>query len=133
MDPLTPNYFLLGTAASTLQSHQQADVDHRKCYARAQAYSDAIGSRWLEDYVPSLNRRSKWSNQSERELKTGDLVWTVEPSSPRGHYPHARVVKLNYGKDSVARSELKTATGVLVRPVVKLAPVLPTDDYPSFT
>ena len=56
LDALTPNHFLLGTAASTLPSHQQADVDHRKRYARAQAYSDAIWHRWLKDYVPSLNR-----------------------------------------------------------------------------
>ena len=134
LDALTPNHFLLGAATSTLPSHQHADADHRKRYARAQAYSDAIWSRWLQDYVPSFNRRSKWSNQSEREVKTGDLVWIVEPSSPRGHYPLARVVRLKYGKGSVGRSaELKTATGSLVRPVVKLAPVLPHDDSPHLT
>ena len=134
LDALAPNHFLLGAAASTLPSHQHADVDHRKRYARAQAYSDAIWSRWLKDYVPSFNRRSKWSNQSARELKTGDLVWIVEPSSPRGHYPLACVVRLKYGKSSVGRSaELETATGSLVRPVVKLAPVLPHDDSPNLT
>ena len=134
LDALTPNHFLLGTAGSTMPSHQRADVDHRKRYARAQAYSDAIWDRWLRDYVPSLNRRSKWSAQPDRDLKTGDLVWIVEPTSPRGHYPLARVVELNYGTDAVARSaELKTATGNLVRPVVKLAPVLPSPDSPNLT
>ena len=133
-DALTPNHFLLGTAGSTMPSHQRADVDHRKRYARAQTYSDAIWDRWLKDYVPSLNRRSKWSAQPDRDLKTGDLVWIVEPTSPRGHYPLARVVKLNYGTHAVARSaELKTATGNLVRPVVKLAPVLPSPDSPNLT
>ena len=132
LDALTPNHFLLGTASSTLPSHERADVDHRKRYARAQAYSDAIWDRWLKDYVPSLNRRTKWSAQSDRDLKTGDLVWIVEPTSPRGHYPLARVVKLNYGPDSVARSaELKTTTGNLVRPIVKLAPVLPPSVSPD--
>ena len=136
LDALTANHFLQpeGTAASTLPSHQQADIDHRKRYARAQAYSDAIWSRWLLNYVSSLNRRSKRSNKSERELETGDLVWSVEPSSPRGHYPLARVNRLNYGEDSVARSaELKTATGTLGRLVKKLAPVLQPDDYPNLT
>ena len=62
-------------------------------------------------------------------LKTGDLVWIVEPTSPRGHYPLARVLKLNYGNDSIARSaEVKTASGILTRPVVKLAPVLPSPE-----
>ena len=73
-----------------------------------------------------LNRRSKWSSHSNKDLKTGDLVWIVEPTSPRGYYPLARVVKLNFGTDAVARSaEVRTASGNLVRPVIKLAPVLP--------
>ena len=85
LDALTPNHFLLGTAGSVLPSHQRAEVDHRKRYVRAQAYSDAIWDRWLKEYVPSINRRSKWSSPSERQLKTEDLVWIVEPTSPRGH------------------------------------------------
>ena len=129
LDALTPNHFLLGCAGSVLPSHERAEVDHRKRYARAQAYSDAIWNRWLKEYVPSLNRRTKWSTQADRELKTGDLVWIIEPTSPRGHYPLARVVKLNFGGDAVARSaEVKTHTGSFVRPVVKLAPVLPSPD-----
>ena len=117
-----------------MPSHQRADVDHRKRYARAQAYSDAIWDRLLRDYVPSLNHCSNWSAQPVRDLKTGDLVWIVEPTSPRGHYPLARVVKLIYGTDAIARSaELKTATGNHVRPVVKLAPALPFPNSPNPT
>ena len=129
LDALTPNHFLLGTARSSLPSHSNYDFDHRKRYARAQAYSDAIWNRWLKEYVPTLNRRSKWHTQSDRLLKTGDLVWIVEPTSPRGYYPLARVVKLNFGSDAVARSaEVKTTSGNFVRLVVKLAPVLPSPD-----
>ena len=114
LDALTPNHFLLGSAGSVLPSHQRAEIDHRKRYVRAQAYSDTIWNRWLTEYVPSLNKRSKWSSQPERQLKTGDLVWIIEPTSPRGHYPLARIVKLNYGSDAVARSaELKTINGNL--------------------
>ena len=86
LDALTPNHFLVGSSGSKLPSHQQADVNHRKRYARAEAYSDTIWSRWLKEYVPTLNRRSKWSSHSNRDLNTGDLVWIVEPTSPRGHY-----------------------------------------------
>ena len=92
LDALTPNHFLLGTAGSSLPSHSNCDFDHRKRYARAQTYSDAIWNIWLKEYVPTLNRRSKWSSQSDRQLKTGDLVWIVEPTSPRGYYTLARVV-----------------------------------------
>ena len=123
---LTPNHFLLGTAGSSLPSHSNCDFDQRKRYARAQAYSDAIWNRWLKEYVPTSNRRSKWSSQSDRQLRTGDLVWIVEDTSPRGYYPLARVLKLNFGSNAVPRSgEVKTTSGNFVRPVVKLAPVLP--------
>ena len=104
LDDLTLIHFLLGTAGSVrLRWEPQAP--------------------WLKEYVPSLNKRSKWPNQPERQLNTGDLVWIIEPSSPRGHYPLARVTKLNFGSDAIARSaELNTNTGRFVRPVVKLSP-----------
>ena len=131
MDALTPNHFLIGTGGSSLPSHSNCDSDHRKRYARAQAYSDAIWTRWLKEYVPNLNRRAKWSAQSDKQLKTGDLVWIVEATSPRGYYPLARIVKLHFGSGAVARSaEVRTTSENLVRPVVKLAPVLPSP-YPT--
>ena len=77
LDALTPNYFLLETAGSTMPSHQRADVDHRKRYARAQAYSDGIWDRWLRDYVPSLDRCSKSTTEPDRDLKTGYFFWNI--------------------------------------------------------
>ena len=121
VDALTPNHFLLGTASSTLPSHFRPEIDHRKRYVRAQAYLE----RWLKEYVPHLNRRSERFQASDRHLKTGNLVWLVEPTAPRGHHTLGRVVKLNHGTDAIARSaEVKTSTGNFARPVVKLAPVL---------
>ena len=89
-----------------------------------------ISSKFNPPSAP--NKRSKWPSQPERQLKTGDLVWIIEPSSPRGHYPLARVTKLNFGSDAIARpAELKTITGRLVRPVVKRFPVLPLHEVVS--
>ena len=130
VDALTPSHFLLGTASSTLPSHFRPEIEYQKRYVRAQAYSDATWNSWLKEYVPHLNCRSKWFQSIDRHLKTGDLVWLVEPTAPRGHYPLGRVVKLNYSTDAIARSaEVKTSTGNVVRPVVKLAPALPS--FPS--
>ena len=129
LDALTPNHFFLGTGGLSLPSHSNCDFDHSKRYARAQAYSDAICNRWLKKYVPTLNRRSKLCTQTNRQWKTGELVWIVEPTNPRGCYPLARVINLHFGSDAVARSaEVKTTPGNLVRSVVKLAPVLPSPD-----
>ena len=124
---LTPNHFLLGNQARSLPSIIGVDeFDHRKRYARAQSYANAIWSRWIKEYVPALNRRSKWQTPAELDLKTGDLVWVVEETNPRGYYPTARITELRYGSDSVARSAvLRTSSGSLVRPLVKLVPILP--------
>lgn len=125
-EALTPNHFLLGYRSPTFPSLSYEETfDHRKRYARAQSYANTIWSRWLKDYMPTLNKRSKWHAHPEHDLKTGDLVWVVDPDNPRGHYPLARIIKLNYGKDSCARSALiKTSSGEYTRPTVKLAPVL---------
>ena len=63
-------------------------------------------------------------------LKPGDLVWIVESTTPKGYYLLARVVKMNFSSDAIARSaEVRTASGNTIRPVVKLAPVLPVSDF----
>ena len=78
----------------------------------------------MKDYVPSLHKRGNWNKHSDVGLKAGDLVWVVDSTNPRGCYPLARITSLRYGADSVSCSaELRTSTGSLVRPLVKLAPV----------
>ena len=121
---LTPNQFLLGDQACSRPSIIDVDeFDHRKRYARAQSYANAIWSRWIKGYVPALNRRSKWQTPAEQQLKTGDLVWVVEKTNPRGYYATARITELRYCSDSVARAAvLRTPTGSLV----KLVPILPS-------
>ena len=93
----------------------------------ARSYANAIWSSWIKEYVPPLYRRSKRQTPAEQQLKTGDLVGVVEETNPRGYYPTARITELRYGSDSVARSAvLRTSTRSLVRPLVKLEPILPT-------
>ena len=64
-DALATNHFLWGREGSVLPSHERAHVDQCKryvlfrCTDRAQTYSDAIWSRWLKDYVQTLNRLAK--------------------------------------------------------------------------
>ena len=68
----------------------------------------------MREYVSSLNSRAKWHNQSDVKLKAGDLVWVIEPDTPHGHYPLARILKLLYGKDECARSaDIMTVTSEL--------------------
>ena len=125
---LTPNHFLLGDYSTGIPSVVgNNEFDHRKRYARAQLYANVIWSRWIREYVPTKNRRSKWQTPAEQHLKTGYLDWIVEKTNPKGYCLTARIAELRYGSDSVAGSAvLRTSTGSLVRPLVKLVPVFPT-------
>ena len=73
-----------------------------------------------------MNKRSNWHADTSRDLGTGDLLWMVDLSSPRGRYPLGRVTALHYGTNKVfARfATVKTLSGQLVRPLVKFAPDL---------
>ena len=128
MDAVTPNHFLRGFRPSMLPSLvEREDFDHRKRYVRPQSYADSIQKLWLDEYVPALNRRSKWSKSDSDELKRGDLVWLAKVSSPRGHFSLGCIEKLRFGDDGFARSaEIRTKSGNYVRSVVKLIPVFAT-------
>ena len=125
---ITPNHFILGNQATGIPTIVGVDeFDHRKRYARAKSCANAIWTHWLKECVPALNRRSKWHTPAEDHHKVGDLVWIVEESNPTGYYPTARIEELRYGSDSVTRSAVvRTSPGLLVRPLVKLVPILPT-------
>ena len=56
----------------------------------------------------------------------------ADESAPREHFPIARVVELRFGSDCVARSAtVKTSSGTLVRPLVKLIPVFDPSSAPE--
>ena len=128
LNAITPSHFLLGeysTGNPSLVGNNE--YDHRKRYTRAQSYANAICSCWIREYVPTLNRRYKWQTPAGQHLKFGGLVWIVEETNPSCYHLIARIVELLYGSDSVARSAvLRTSTGSIVRPLVKLVPVFPT-------
>ena len=127
LNALTPNHFLLGVYSSGVPSLVgNNEFDHRKRYARAQSYANAIWSRWIRKHVPTPNRRSMWQTPAEQHLKTGDLVWIVEETNPRSYYPIARIVELRCDSDVARSAVLRKSTGSLLRPLVKLVPVFPT-------
>ena len=54
---IAPNHFLLGNQATRTPCIFGVDeFDHRKRYARAQFYANAIWARWFMEFVPALNR-----------------------------------------------------------------------------
>ena len=77
------NFLFIGNEANAVPSVVGVDeFIYQKRYARAQFYANAIWSGWIEKYVPTLNRRSKWHRSAEQHLKTADLVWVDEDPNP---------------------------------------------------
>ena len=126
LEALTPNHFLLGRSTVFLPVGliQATDHCHRRVFRQAQCYTELIWRRWLNEYVPQLQTRSKWFSDSSVPINVDSLVWIVESSSPKGQYPLGRVLKLNLADDGIARSAtIKTSNGVYTRPLVKLVPL----------
>ena len=75
LEALTPNHFILGQRAASFPSLSFEEyLDHKKRFARAQSNANAIWTRRMREYLPSLNRRAKWQNQSDVKLKAVDFI-----------------------------------------------------------
>jgi len=129
-ESLTPNHFLLGSSSGASVSGEfgKDDLFLRKQWREAQALADVFWKRWLQEYLPTLNKRQKW-HQPGKQLKAGDLVFIADGDLIRGTWPKGRVTATFPGKDGQVRVvEVKTATGVYRRPVAKImVPNFPMD------
>ena len=118
---------LLGRASVSFQVGvvKPDDFNHRRVFRQSQSHVSWNWNQWLQEYVPQLPRRHKWISDSNCNICVVSLVWTVDCGGPKGHYPPARVTKLNVDDDGVTRSALvKNSKGFFVRPLVKLVPLL---------
>ncbi|KAJ8976397.1 hypothetical protein NQ317_003947 [Molorchus minor] len=83
--------------------------------------------RWSREYLTRLQNRPKWMIES-KNLKVNDIVLLKEDNTPPLNWPRGRILELISGSDNKVRVvKLKTAEGMLTRPIVKLCP-LPLDD-----
>ena len=124
--PLTPNHFLLRQPHMCLKplvnSNQRFST---KDFKLTQTLLDHYWSRLLKEYVPELNKRTKWQ-RSHDELDEGDIVWVLKEFTPRGIWPLGKIVKAHRGSDGIAMSfDIQTATGMVQRPAVTLSRVFP--------
>ena len=124
-EALTPNHFLLRrpyNPSAPLTSTSR--TFSKKEFSYTQTLLDHFWKRLQKEYTSDLISRPKWRTESE-QLKDGYLVWLLHDFTPRGIWPMGRIAKCHNGLDGRARSfKIKTSTGVLNRPAVKLAKVL---------
>ncbi|XP_017483689.1 PREDICTED: uncharacterized protein LOC108372493 [Rhagoletis zephyria] len=124
-EPLTPNHFLLG-CANTAQTTSCSEPPVKLCAIRkqwriARQLRDRFWKRWVDEYLPTLTRRTKWCMPT-KPLGIGDLVFICDPKLPRREWRRGRVLRVFPGKDGeIRRAEVTTITGLTYRPVSKLA------------
>lgn len=124
-EALTPNCFLLGSSSAE-NAHVYGKFDEsqlllRKNWRIAQTYAERFWNIWSKNYLPSINRRSKWFGASP-QIKIDDVVYYGDYDGPGRNYVMGRVSKLYQGDDGKVRVvDLKTSDGVIRRPVAKLA------------
>lgn len=118
---LTPAHFLMQKEATALASVPASTKDaYRRRWRCAQHLADCYWKRWLKEYIPTLQRRSKWQT-IERNLQPGDLVMLVDSNLPRSRWLFGRVLNTYPGKDKNVRvAEVKTRDSTYVRPLQKL-------------
>ncbi|XP_055535157.1 uncharacterized protein LOC129724353 [Wyeomyia smithii] len=130
-EALTPNHFIRGVGTQVehvVQPTSEAEA-LRDRYKQSQSLADALWKRWVNEYLPSINQRTKWHSESP-PLSRGDLVYVADDTI-RKNWVRGIVIETIQGTDGRIRQAIvRTAKGECRRPVVKLA-VLEVQDRKS--
>lgn len=122
-EALTPNHFLLGYPSCgremRLPSGNEAKA-LRDQYERSQVLAEKLWSRWVREYLPTINLRSKW--QEERgTVNVGTLVYMADEDN-RKNWIRGVVDETIKGVDGRIRQVVVRAGGKLYkRAVAKVA------------
>lgn len=132
-EPLTPNHFLIGASSGrpclAFYGPEADEVCLRKQWRLAQQLGDKFWRRWLREYVPTIQKRSRWQTTAT-PLQIGNLVWVLDPTQPRNTWPKGVVTRVNTAADGQVRSaEIRTTSGTYTRPAAKLI-TIPMGELP---
>ena len=88
-----------------------------------QALARSFWRRWRNEYLPTLQRRTKWQKDGI-VISVGDLVLVAEDNTQPLHWDMGRVKEVYLDNDGIVRvARVKLAKATLTRPVVKLRPL----------
>uniref|UniRef100_A0A182PU67 DUF5641 domain-containing protein n=1 Tax=Anopheles epiroticus TaxID=199890 RepID=A0A182PU67_9DIPT len=116
VEMLTPFHFLLGRRAEALPP----DIMDRSHVSRQQF---KMAQHNAKKYLPTLIKRNKWINKTE-PVEVGDVVVLTNDNAPSGQLLKGRILQVHRTADGqVCVMTVMTATGILKRPVIKVAVV----------
>ena len=117
--PLTPAHFLIGSSFNPVPtSNLQLPLNTR--FRLIQQIQKDFWNAWKRDYLVTLQVRKKWFTNGP-EINRDDLVLIADDDLKPLQWKTGRVVELYSGNDDITRVvKLKTSTGEMIRPVIKL-------------
>ena len=74
----------------------------RKCWRTVQLMSEDFWKRWVDFYLPTLQKRSKWTSV-EKNVKQGDLVLIIDSNLLRNEWSRGRITQTFPNKDGLVR------------------------------
>lgn len=119
---LTPGHFIIGAPMVTLPEPNLLEINSNRLdhYQYLQRLYQSFWSRYHEDYLNTLQQRSKW-REVETNLKIGDVVIIKEDNLPPAKWILGVILEAFPDKNGLVRTaKVKTATTCLMRPVQKL-------------
>ena len=119
LSPLTPSHFLILRPTESLTGTFDEDC-LRKNWRQIEYMANVFWKRWVREYLPQLQARTKWVTQS-RNVECGDLVLIMDYSIPRNQWLMGRVIETYQGQDNQVRSvKIKTSRAEFTRPIAKV-------------
>lgn len=127
---LTPGHFLTGSPMLTLPLSNYEDernLNLRQRWQLTEHMMQRFWKLWSNDYLTQLQARSKWQKPT-KNMAIGDIVLVKENNLPPGKWAMGRVIDVHPGEDGHVRvTTVKTQSGVIKRPIVKLSKLLPME------
>ncbi|XP_055622535.1 uncharacterized protein LOC129766105 [Toxorhynchites rutilus septentrionalis] len=122
-ESLSPNHFIRGNAPN--EPHEfvpptNAAQSLRDAYKRSQQLANEMWRKWVKEYVPTINQRSKWFTEC-KPLKKGDLVYIVEGDRRKAWIRAVVEEPITSCDGRVRQALVRTNRGVFRRPTAKLA------------
>lgn len=132
VDPVTPNYLLMGRPDPALPQnvYDPSELKGKRMWRHSQVLSDQFWKHFVLHYLPALQARQKWAKDRDN-LTEGTVVMVVDQSLPRAMWPVGRVKRTITGVDGRVRSaEVDVHGRTYTRPVAKLIelPAFPDSD-----
>ncbi|XP_055632856.1 uncharacterized protein LOC129773285 [Toxorhynchites rutilus septentrionalis] len=122
-EALSPIHFLRGVSPNEPQMVSPTPLPAealRDVYKRSQELAQEMWIRWIKEYVPSLNQRTKWHGEA-RALKKGDLVYVIEGSKRRSWVRGIIEEVIAASDGRVRQAWVRTSSGLFRRAVAQLA------------